>query len=157
MWKLDHKEGWAPKNWCLQTVVLEKTFKSSLGSKDITPINPKGNQSWIFIGRTDADTEAPVLWLPDAKNWLIRKDLDTGKDWRQKKGMRENERDGWMASPTQWPWVWTSSGIWWRTGNPSVLQSTVSQRVGHDWATKQQQEYTILKILSDKIKKYYLF
>ena len=96
MWKLDHKEGWAPKNWCLQTVVLEKTFKSSLGSKDITPINPKGNQSWIFIGRTDADTEAPVLWLPDAKNWLIRKDPNTGKDWRpEEKGTTEYEMAGW--------------------------------------------------------------
>ena len=95
MWELDHKEGWTPKNWCLQTVVLEKTFKSSLDSKDITPINPKGNQSWIFIGRTDADAEAPVLWLPDAKNWLIRKDLDAGKDWRpEEKGTTEGEMDG---------------------------------------------------------------
>ena len=81
MWELDHKEGWALKNWCFWTVVLEKTLESPLGSKEIKPINPKGNQPWIFIGRADA--EAPVLWLPDVKSQLIGKDPDAGKDWRQ--------------------------------------------------------------------------
>ena len=83
MWELDYKEGWAPKNWCFQTVALEKILKSLLDSKEIKPVNPKGNQPWIFIGRTDAEVEAPILWPPDVKNWLIRKDIDTGKDWRQ--------------------------------------------------------------------------
>ena len=82
MWELDHKEGWAPKNWCFQTVVLEKTLESPLDCK-IKPVNPKGNQSWIFIGRTDAETEAPILWPPNAKSQLIGKDPDAGKDWRQ--------------------------------------------------------------------------
>ena len=81
MWELNHKEGWALKNWCFWTVVLEKTLESPLDSKEIKPVNPKGNQPWIFTGRTDA--EAPKLWLPDAKNWLIGKDPDGGKDWRQ--------------------------------------------------------------------------
>jgi len=94
IWELDHKEGWAPKNGCFQIVVLEKTLESPLGSKEIKPVNPKGNQSWILIGRTD--TEAPILWPPDGKNWLIRKDPDAGKDWRQKeKGMIEDEMVGW--------------------------------------------------------------
>ena len=83
MWELDHKEGWVPKNWCLQIVVLEKTPESPLGCKKIKPVNPKGNQPWIFTGRTDAEAEAPVVWPPDAKSRLIRKDPDAGKDWRQ--------------------------------------------------------------------------
>jgi len=87
-----HNKSWTPKNWCFWTVVLEKTLESPLGCKEIQPVNPKGNQSWIFIGRTDAEAEAPVLWPPDAKNWLIRKDPDAGKDWRQEeKGTTEGE------------------------------------------------------------------
>jgi len=83
MCELHHKEGWAPKNWCFQTVVLEKTLESPLDSKEIKAVNPKENQSWIFIGRTDAKAEAPILWPLDAKNWLFGKDPDAGKDWRQ--------------------------------------------------------------------------
>ena len=95
MWELDHKEDWAPKNWCFWTVVLEKTLESPLDCKDIKLVNPKGNQPWIFIGKTDAKAEVPVLWLPDAKNWLISKDPDAGKDWRQQKGTTEDETVGW--------------------------------------------------------------
>ena len=94
MWELDCKEGWAPKNWCFQNVVLEKTLESSLHSKKIKPVNLKGNQPWIFFGRTDA--EALILWPFDTKGWLIRKDPDVGKDWRQEeKGMTEDEMVGW--------------------------------------------------------------
>ena len=96
------------------------------------PVNPKRNQPWIFIGRTDA--EAPILWPPDAKSWLIKKDPDAGKDWRwEEKGMTGDNRgwDGWMASPTQWTWVWKSSRRWWRTGKPGVPWGF--QRVGHNW------------------------
>ena len=94
MWDLDHKESWGPKNWCFWTVVLEKTLKSLLDFKEIQPVHPKGDQSWIFIGRTDA--EAPILWTTDVKNWLIWKDPDAGKDWKQvKKGMTEDEMFGW--------------------------------------------------------------
>ena len=96
MWELDHKESWAPKNWCFWTVVLEKTLESSLDCKEIKPVNHKGNQSWIFIGRTDAETETPILWPPDAKNWLLRKDPDAGKNWRQEeKGTTEAVMVGW--------------------------------------------------------------
>ena len=96
MWELDCKESWAPKNWCFWTVVLEKTFESSLDRKEIQSVHPKGNQSWIFIGRTDAEAETPILWPPHAKSWLIWKDLDAGKDWRQEeKGTTENEMVGW--------------------------------------------------------------
>ena len=96
MWELDHKESWALKNWCFWTVVLEKTHESPLDCTEIKPVDPKGNQSWIFIGRTDAEAEAPILWLSDEKSWLIRKDPDTGKDWRQEeKGMTEDEMVGW--------------------------------------------------------------
>ena len=120
MWELDHKESWAPKNWCFWTVVLEKILESSLDSKKIKPVNPKGNQSWIFIGRTDA--EAPVFWPPDAKNWLVRKDPKAGKDWSQEEKCNRGW-DGWMASPTRWIWVWVNSRSWWWTGRPWVLQS----------------------------------
>ena len=106
-----------------------------LDCKEIQPVNPKGNQSWIFIGRTDAEAETPILLPPDVKNWLIGKDPDAGKDWRQEeKGTRG--WDGWMASPTQWTWVWANSGSWWWTGKRGVLQAMGSQRVRHDWATE---------------------
>ena len=90
------KEGWAPNNWCFWTVVLEKTLESPLDSKEIKPVSPKGNLAWIFIGRTGAKTEAPILWPPDVKSWLIRKYPDAGEDWRQEeKGMTEDEMVGW--------------------------------------------------------------
>ena len=95
-WELDDKESWASKNWCFWTVVLKKTLESPLDCKDVQPVHPKGHQSCIFIGRTDAEIEAPMLWPPDAKNWLIGKDPDARKDWRQEeKGTSENEMFGW--------------------------------------------------------------
>ena len=96
MWGLDHKEGWAAKNWCLWTVVLEKILESPLDCKEIKPIHPKGNQSWIFIGRTDAEVEAPIVWPPDVMSQLIRKDPDVGQDWRQEeKGATEDKMVRW--------------------------------------------------------------
>ena len=96
MWEMDHKESWVPENLCFWTMVLEKALESPLNCKEIKSVNPKGNQSWIFIGRTDAEAEAPVLWPPDAKSWLISKDPDAGKDWKQEeKGMTEDEMVGW--------------------------------------------------------------
>ena len=96
MWELDYKESWVPKNWCFWTVVLEKTLESPLDCKEIQPIHPKGNQSWVFIGMTDVEAETPILWPPDAKNRLTGKDTDAGKYWRQeKKGMIEGEMVGW--------------------------------------------------------------
>ena len=135
MWELDYKESWALKNWCFWTVVLEKTLESLLDCKEIQPVYPKGDQSWIFIGRIDVEVETPILWPPDAKIWLI------WKDWcweRLKEGGEGDNRewDGWMASPTQWTWVWVNSGCWWWIGRPGVLQSMGSQRVRHDWATE---------------------
>ena len=121
-----NKENWAPKNWCFWTVVLKKTLESALESKKIKPVHPKGNQSWIFIGRIDAEAEAAKLWSPDVKNWLIRKDPDAGKDWKQE----EKGTTGWdggMASPTWWIWVWASPECWWWTGKPGVLLSIESQ------------------------------
>ena len=96
MWELDYKETWVQKNWCFWTVVLEKILENPLDCKEINPIHAKGNQSWIFTGRTDAEAEALVLWPPDAKNWLLRNDPDAGKDWRQEeKGMTEDEMVVW--------------------------------------------------------------
>ena len=96
MWDLNHKESWAPKNWCFWTVVLEKTLESPLDCKEIQSVNSKGNQSWIFIERTDAEAAAPILWPPDMKNQLSAKDTDAGKDWGQEeKGMTEDEMVGW--------------------------------------------------------------
>ena len=96
MWELDYKESWVPKNWCFWTVVLEKTLESPLDCKEIQPVCPKGDQSWVFIGRTDIEAETPILWPPDAKNWLIWKDPDTGKDGGQEeKGTTEDEMVGW--------------------------------------------------------------
>ena len=126
MWELDHKESWAPKNWCfcdVEELMLlccwRRLFKSPLDCK-IKSVNLKGNQSWMFIERTDAEAEAPILWPLDAKNWLIGKDPEE----RLKVGGEGNNRewDGWMASLTQWTWVWASSESWWRTGKPATLQ-----------------------------------
>ena len=129
-----YKENWAPKNWCFWTVMLDKTLGSPLDCKEIKPINPKENQSWIFIGRNDAETEAPVLWPPDVKNWLIGKDLDAGKDWGQEeKGTTKDEMVGWHYQRTC---VWANSGTWRWTGRPGVLQSMMSKTAGYDWATE---------------------
>ena len=95
MWELDYKESWAPKNWCFWTVVLEKTLESPLDYKEIQPVHPKADQSWVFIGRTDVEAETLILWPPDVKNWLIGKDSDAGKDWGREKGMTEDEMVGW--------------------------------------------------------------
>ena len=96
IWELDDKKSWSPKNWCFKIVVLKKTLESTMDSKEIKPINPKRNQSWIFIGRTDAEAEAPMLWPPDVKSWLTAKDPDAGKDWRQvEKGAKEDKIVGW--------------------------------------------------------------
>ena len=135
MWELDCKVSWVLKNWWLW-VVLEKTLENPLDCKDIKPVHHKGNQYWIFIGRTDAEPEAPIFWPPDAKNWLIGKGPDVGK--RLTAGGEGDNRgwDGWMASPTQQTWVWVSSRSWWWTGRPGMLQSLGSQRVGYNLATE---------------------
>ena len=135
MCKLDYKESWAPKNWCFWTMVLQETLESPLDCREIQRVNPKRNQSWVLIGRTDAGAETPVLWPSTENNWLLWKDPDARKDWRQEeKGT--TGWDGWMASLTRWTWVWTSSRSWWWTGKPVVLQSTGSQRVRHNWVTE---------------------
>jgi len=100
MWELDYKESWAPKNWCFWTVVLEKTLESPLDCKEIQPVHPKGNQSWIFTGRTETEAETSIFWPPDAKNWLIGKYPDAGKDWRREKMGRQRMR--WLDGITDW-------------------------------------------------------
>ena len=133
MWELDYKESWEPKNWCFWAVVLEKTLESPLDSKKIHPVHPKGDQPWVFFGRTHAETETPILCPPDVKNWLIWKDPDAGK----MKGEGDDRGwDGWMPSPTQWTWVWVNSESWWWTGRPGVKQSMGSQRGWHNWVTE---------------------
>jgi len=134
MWELELKEGWALKNWCFWIVELEKTLENPLDSNEIKPVNPKGNQSWICIGSTDAETEASILWPLDVKSRLIGKDPDAGKDQRQEEKGEDRGRDGWMASLTQRTWVWADSRRRWRTGKPGVLQFMGSQRVGHNSA-----------------------
>ena len=122
--------------WCFWTVVLEKTLKNLLDCKEIKSISPKGNQSWIFIGRTDAEVETPIIWSPVAKNWLHGKKPWC---WETLKAGGEGDNRGWncwVASPTQWTWVWACSRSWWWTGKPSMLQSLGSQRFIHNWATE---------------------
>ena len=135
IWELDHKEGWMLKNWCFLTVMLEKTLKSPVDSKEIKPVHPKENHPWIFIGRTDA--EAPILWPPDAKSQLTGKDRDAGKDWRQEKGETEDEMDGWHHWFNGLEFEQTPETV--RTGKPSVLQSMGWRRIRHDLANEQQQ------------------
>ena len=115
MYKLDYKESWASKNWCFWTVVLEKTLESPLDNKEIQPVHPKGNRSWIFIGRTNAEAETLILWPPNAKNWLICKDSDAGKD------RRRDEKETTEDEMVEWTWTWVNSGSWWRTGKPGML------------------------------------
>ena len=125
MWDLDYKESWAPKKWRFWSVVL-KTLESPLDCKEMKLFSPKGNQSWIFIGRTDAEAETPILCPPDVKNWLLEKDPERPWCWERLKAEREGDDrgwDGWMASATQQTCVWANSGSWWWTGRPGVLQS----------------------------------
>ena len=133
MWELDYKESWVLKNWCFWTVVLEKTLESPLDCKEIQTVHPKGGQSWVFIGRTDVEAETLILWPPDSKSWLIGKDPDAGKDWRQEeKGMTDDELVGWHHWLNGHGFGWTR---WW-TGRPGVLRFMGSQRVGHYWVTE---------------------
>ena len=133
MWELVYKESWALKNWCFWIVVLEKTPVSPLDCKETQPVYSKGDQPWVFIGSTDVNAEIPILWPADAKNWLLGKDPDARKDSRQEeKGTTGNEMVGWH----QWTWVWASSGSWFWTGKPGVLQYMELQRVRHDWVTE---------------------
>ena len=135
VWELDCEESWALKNWCFWTVVLEKTLASPLDCKEMQPVHSEGDQPWDFFGRNDAKAETPVLWLPHAKCWLIGKDSDAGRDLGAGGEGDNRGWDDWMASLTQWTWVWVNSGSWWWTGRPGVLCFMGSQRVGHDWVT----------------------
>ena len=133
-WELDYKESWVPKNRCFWTVVLEKTLKSPLDCKEIQPVHPKGDQSWMFIGRDwcwSWNSNTLATWCEELTHWQ--------RPWcweRLKAGGEGTDRgwDGWMASPSQCMWVWVNSGSWWWTGRPCVLRSVGSQRVRHDWA-----------------------
>ena len=135
MWELDCEESWALKNWCFWTVVLEKTLESPLDCKEIQPVHPKGDQSWVFIGRTDAKAEIPVLWPPDAKNWLVGKDPDAGKDWGQEeKGMTEDEMVGWHHRLDWHGFGWTSGvGDGQETWRAAVHGVTKSRARLSDW------------------------
>ena len=136
MWELDYKEKWVPKNWWLWTVVLEKTLESPLDCKEIQPVHPKENQSWLFIGKDwcwSWNSNTLATWYEEPAHWK--------RPWCWeilKAGGEGDDRgwDDWMASPTQWTWIWVSSKNWWWTGRPGVLRFMGSQRVGHDWATE---------------------
>ena len=135
MWELDYKENWALKNWWFWTVVLEKTLESPLDSRVIQPVHPKGNQFWIFIGRTDAEAETPIPWPSDAKNWLTGKDPDAGKHWRwEEKGMTEDEMVGRHHRLNGHEFEWTS-GVGDGQGRLACCNPW-SRRVRHNWATE---------------------
>ena len=135
MWELDCEEGWVPKNWCFWTVMLEKTLESPLDCKEIQPVHPKGDQSWMFTEGTDVEAETPVLWLPDAKNWLIGKDPDAGKDWGQEeKGTTEDETAGWHHQLNGHESEWTPA-----VGDGQgglACCGPWGRKVGHDWVTE---------------------
>ena len=136
MWELDYEESWALKNRCFWTVVLEKTLESPLDYKEIQPVHPKGNQSWIFIRRTDAEAETPILWQPHVKGWLFGKDSDAGRDWGQEeKGMTEDEMAGWHHWLYGHEFEWTP-GVGDGQGGMERCDSWGSQRVGHNWETE---------------------
>ena len=130
-----NKESWVQKNWCFWTVVLKKTLESPLDYEEIKPVNPKGNQSWVFIGRTDAEAETPILWPPDVKSWLTGKDPDARKDWGQeRKGMTDDEMAGWHHQLSGHGFGWTP-GVGDRQGGLACCSSW-GHRVRHDWATE---------------------
>ena len=144
MWELDYKEGWVPKNWCFRNMVLEKTLESLLDCKEIKPVDPKGNQPWLFIGRTDAEAEAPILWAPDVKSLVIRRDLDAGKDWRQEeKGTTEDEMVGWHH--------WFNGHGFEQVLGDCEGQGSLAccnswgRKVGHNLVTEHQQQYFTTK------------
>ena len=144
MWELDHKEGWALKNWCFWTLVLEKTLESSLDCKEIQPVHSKGNQSWIFIGRTDAEAETPILWPPEVKSWLTGEDPNAGKDWRQEeKGTTEGEMVGWHHQLNGYEFE-QALGVGDGQGGLLSLvtpgKSMVLKRVRHDWEAEWKQQ-----------------
>ena len=154
MWELDCKESWVPKNWCFQTVVLKKTLESPLDCKEIQPVHPKKDQSWVFTGRPNVEGEAPILtiWCEELTH------LKRPWCWERLKGGGEGDDRGWdglIASPTQWTWVWVNSGSWWWTGKPGVLRFMGSQRVGQDWATELN--WIVLHVLSFKFISILLF
>ena len=134
MWELNYKESWTLKNWCFWTLVLEKTLESPLDCKEIQPVHSEWDQPWDFFGRTDAKAETLVLWpceeLTHWKRLWCWEGLGAGGEGD------DRGWDGWMASLSQWTWVWVNSGNWWWTGRPGVLQFMGSQRVRHDWATE---------------------
>ena len=137
MWELDYKESWVQKNRCFWTVVWEKTLESPLDSKKIQPVHPKGDQTWVFNGRTDAEVETPILWPPDWCKELTH--LKRPWCWERLRAEGEGDNrgwDGWMASLTLWTRVWVNSRSWWWTGRPGVLWFMGSQRVRHNWATE---------------------
>ena len=144
MWELDHKEGWAPKNWCFWTVVLEKTVESPLDCRDIQPVHPRGDQSWIFIGRTDAEAKAPTLWPYDVKNWLLEKTLMLGRTEGRRRRGRQRMRllDGITDSMK----FEQAPESWWWTGKPGVPWSIGSERVRNDWVTELNWANTLGKL-----------
>ena len=148
MWELDYQGGWVQKNWCFWTVVLEKTLESPLDCKEIQPVHPKGEQSWVFIGRTDVEAETPILWPPDAKSWLIWKDPDTGKDWGQEeKGMTEDEMVGWHHRLNAHGFGWT----------PGVGDGQGGLACCDSWGCKESHmtDWTELKQMGIKLKSFW--
>ena len=135
MWELDYKESWVPKNWCFWTVVMEKTLESPLDCKEIQPVHPEGDQSWVFTGRSDVEAETPILWPPHAESWLIWKDPDVEKDWRREKGMTEDEMVGWHHRLDGHEFE-QALGVGDGQGSLACYCPGGSQRVGHDWATE---------------------
>ena len=150
MWELGYKESWVPKNWCFWNVVLQKTLESPLDYKEIQPVHPKGDQSWVFIGRTDAEAETPILWATSCEELTHWKrpwcweGLGAG-------GEGENRGwDGWMALATRWTWVWVNCGSWWWTGRPGVLRFMGSKRVRHNWSTELRLICTVANLTCNR-------
>ena len=152
MWELDCENSWALKNWCFWTVVLEKTLECPLDCKEIQPVHSKGDQSWVFFGRTDAEAETPILRpssCEELTHWKIP------QCWEGLGAGGEGDDrgwDGWMASPTQWTWIWVNSGSWWWTGRPSMLRFMGLQRVRHDWATELNKRHKIALAVFGQIR-----
>ena len=150
--KAERRSTHAFELWCWRRLLRVPWTARRLNQSILKEISPG-----IFFGRNDAEAETPVLWTPHAKSWLIGKDSDAGKDWRQEEKEAAEDETGWMASPTQWTWIWVISGSWWWTGKPGMLQSMGSQKVGQDWATElnwtkshtnsKESGYTLLKFL----------